>query len=219
VRNPPPPALLETARNGLVELGVASGRLEDLAGAFASLAVLVDSWGATLRLTGHRGADAILRRLVLDGAALALVLPDVPTAADLGSGAGFPGLPLSLLRPTCAVTLVEARERAHHFQRAALRALQLQNVTTLRGRAEVLEPRPQHLVVAQAVAPPAEVVGWMRRWARIGGLLAIPASAEMPHVPAIPGIEPLGPLPYRVPLGGPERLLWTGRVLEPTPPR
>jgi hypothetical protein len=94
--------------------------------------------------------------------------------------------------------------------------LDLQNVTALRGRAEVLEPHPHHQVVAQAVAPPAEVVGWMRRWAMVGGLLVIPASAELPRVPPIPGIEPLEPLSYRVPLGGPERLLWTARVSEPT---
>lgn len=206
--------MVRLARLGLQELGVGAPDLEGLPESLAKLAALVASWSSTLRLTGHRGADAILRRLVLDGVALTLVLPEVTSTADLGSGAGFPGLPLALLRPGCRVTLVEARERAHHFQRAAIRALGLGNATALRGRAESLEPHPHRLVVAQAVAPPAQVVGWMQRWVESGGLLAIPAATELPRVPAILGVRPLTPLRYRVPLGGPERLVWMARAGE-----
>lgn len=208
---------MEVARGGLQELGIGPPRLEGLSEALARLAALVDSWSSTLRLTGHRGADAILRRLVLDGAALTLALPEVGSAADLGSGAGFPGLPMALLRPGCRVTLVEARERAHYFQRAALRALGLENATALRGRAESLATRPHALVIAQAVAPPLQVVRWMQRWVEAGGLLAIPAATELPRLPEIPGVLPLPPLRYLVPLGGPERMLWMARVTEGAP--
>jgi 16S rRNA (guanine527-N7)-methyltransferase len=207
----------EVARAGLQELGIGPARLEALSEALVRLAALVDSWSGTLRLTGHRGADAILRRLVLDAAALTLALPEVDSAADLGSGAGFPGLPMALLRPGCRVTLVEARERAHHFQRAALRALGLGNATALRGRAESLATQPHALVIAQAMAPPVQVVRWMQRWVEAGGLLAIPAATELPRLPEIPGVLPLPPLHYRVPLGGPERLVWTARVAQRAP--
>ena len=84
---------------------------------------------------------------------------------DLGSGAGFPGLPIALLHPERTVTLVESRERRHHFQRAAVRELGIANAVLRLGRAEVLFPEPSSLVMAQAMASPQQVVAWMLPWA------------------------------------------------------
>ena len=86
------------------------------------LAELLASWAPRMNLTGHRSADGIVRRLVLDAVALEPLLPAASRVADLGSGAGFPGLPLAVLREDTAFVLVESRERRHHFQRAEDRA-------------------------------------------------------------------------------------------------
>lgn len=208
------PALEALARAGLEEIAAGSG-VGPAAGALASLAEQVHAWSARVDLTAHRSAEAILRRLVLDAAALAAVLPAADRVVDLGSGAGFPGLPIAILQPERSLLLVEARERAHHFQRAAVRKLGLANVELRRGRAEDLDPEPADLVLAQAMGPPAQVVRWMVRWVRTGGWIALPCAERVPS-----GLESAVELvasevrPYVVPLRGPRRLLWLGRIPE-----
>ena len=164
-----------------------------------------------MNLTGHRSLDAIVRRLVLEAAALAAVMPEVPSLADLGSGAGFPGLPIAVLRRDCQLTLVEARMRRHHFQRAAVRALGLRNTRLELGRAEQIEARTHAAVVAQAVARPERALPWMLPWVEPGGLLFLPGSSPPPDIPEIPGVSFEARLRYRTPCDGPVRSLWIGR--------
>lgn len=176
------------------------------------LAALLERWAARINLTGHRSLDAIVRGLVLEAAALLAQLPPgLGALADLGSGAGFPGLPIAVLRPDWSLTLVEARRRRHHFQREAGRRLGLANATLLEGRAEELTPRPHPAVVAQAVAAPARALGWMLPWAERGGRLILPTSDPGPEIPEIPGISFEERRHYRVPCGGRSRILWIGR--------
>ncbi len=180
--------------------------------ALLQLASLLERWARRINLTGHRDLESITRRLLLESAALVAQLPvDLGDLADLGSGAGFPGLPIAVLRPEWDLLLVESRRRRHHFQRAALRLLRLPRVELIEGRAEVLTPRPCAAVVAQAVARPGQALRWMRPWAREGGLLILPGSDPGPEVPEIKGISFERRIQYRVPCGGPARSLWLGR--------
>lgn len=182
-----------------------------LAAPLAELCQLLERWAARMSLTAHRDAETIARRLVLDALALSTRLPQVPALADLGSGAGFPGIPLALVRPDCRVTLVESRERRVHFQRAAIRALGLANVRALHGRAEALPAEPQPLALAQAMAEPGQTARWLAAWVSPGGWVAIPGGAEAPRVPSLSGFTEERVRHYRVPLGGPTRTLWLAR--------
>ncbi|MGH0029167.1 MAG: 16S rRNA (guanine(527)-N(7))-methyltransferase RsmG [Myxococcota bacterium] len=177
----------------------------------ARLAELLATWAPKMNLSGHRSAEGIVRRLVLDALALEPLLPDAERIADLGSGAGFPGLPLAILRPGARVWLVEARERRHHFQRAAVRALGLTNATPLRGRIEDLPPVHCQGVVAQALAKPRAAAELGLRWCAAGGWIAIPGHQEPPDPGSLPGIASAAVHRYAVPLGGPQRTLWLGR--------
>ena len=146
----------------------------------AELSRLLAHWSGRMNLTGHRNAIEIAKRLVLDAAALLDFLPPFERLADLGSGAGFPGLPFAVLEPDREFVLVEARERRHHFQREAIRSLGLRNVTALRGRFEELEPLGCGAVVAQAVGPPDQLIDAMLRWAEPGASLLIPGGRRVP---------------------------------------
>ena len=199
----------ELLDRGLCEIGLEAS--EGQKSALLQLAELLETWAERINLTAHRTRDAIIRRLILDSAALTRSLPEARKIADLGSGAGFPGLPLAILRPESCLTLVEARERRHYFQRAAVRALALPNVHTLRGRAEALQPTPHDLVVAQAIAQPSNALEWMLPWAAPGGALAIPGAASPPEIAPPSAVKRENILRYSVPCGGPARTVWLGR--------
>lgn len=176
------------------------------------LAQLLGQWSKRINLTGHRTVLDIVRKLILDAAALCAQLPEIASLADIGSGAGFPGLPVAILRPDCQVTLVESRERRHHFQRQVIRQLGLDNVRAELGRAETLEPSIHAAAIAQAVARPAEALPLLLPWVGIGGLLLFPGSNPPPPIPE-DGLRARfeSCLTYKVPLGGTLRTLWTAR--------
>ena len=164
-----------------------------------------------MNLTGHRSLEAIIERLILDAAALAQVLPEFESLADIGSGAGLPGLPIAILRPQCRVTLVESRERRHYFQRAVVREIGISNARPLRGRAEELEATPHSAVIAQALARPERALTWMVRWAEPGGLLLIPGGKTPHRVPGLPDISFETCLRYRSPGRTSDRTVWIAR--------
>jgi 16S rRNA (guanine527-N7)-methyltransferase len=206
--------LRSVQERGLEELGVATepSQLDR----WVKLALLLERWSERINLTAHRGARAIAERLLLESAALNQVLPPARTIADLGSGAGIPGLPLAICRPHCEVRLVESRERRHHFQRAAIRELGLANAAALLGRVEELEVQPSEGVIAQAIARPEQALGWMRPWMGATGWIAlatIPGTAAgLSH----PDLTQGRALRYAAP-HGPERSVWIARLRHAAP--
>jgi len=198
-------ALVEQLRAGLETIGApfpakAPGQLADLA-------LLVAEWGRRINLSGHRSAQRIGDRLILDAAALAATLPPFQSLADLGSGAGFPGLPIAILYPEAELVLVEARRRRHHFQRAAVRQIEISNAHPLHGRIEQLTPRPCTIALAQAVAPAIEVAATMRPWVLQGGWIGIPAVADAAEPDFGAGLRRCRTVEYGVP-NGLRRKLW-----------
>lgn len=204
--DPTPRALRGVLEEGLRALGEESG--PEAVERWARLAALLDGWSRRLNLTSHHGALAIAQRLLLEAVALHRALPPARSIADLGSGAGIPGLPLALCRPDCEVWLVEARERRHHFQRAAIRELGLANARALRGRAEHLETRPCEGVVSQAFAKAPRALAWMVPWSAPGGWVGIASGPELdPAALHHPALEAGRLIPYAAP-GGPRRAAW-----------
>ena len=118
--------------------------------AFADL--LLD-WNALHNLVARSTLPDLWRRHIWDSAQLASLIPaGTRTLADLGSGAGFPGLVLAAMRPEIAVTLHESIGKKCAFLGAAAERMSLA-VSVQNSRIEALPPTPHDVVTARALAP------------------------------------------------------------------
>ncbi len=151
-------------------VGVSSAEAERL----VELLALV--WASPLGLTGIRNWVDGRRKHLVDSLAW---LPFAGLAAgetlfDVGSGAGFPGLPAAVMTPSVGVTLVEANRRRCGFLRETVAKLGLSNVTVLEVRAEELARADAtrervDCVVARAVAPMVRLVEYLLPLCKVGG--------------------------------------------------
>ncbi len=135
-------------------------------------------WGRRTNLVGSTDS-AELRIHVEDSLAAAPHFPAGASVVDLGSGAGFPGLPIQLARPDLKMTLVEIRERRWHFLRRVIRELELP-CDVLRRKIE--EPPSERFDVAtlRAVGPLAECVPLAARWVNPQGEIWIWTREKSP---------------------------------------
>jgi 16S rRNA (guanine527-N7)-methyltransferase len=96
-------------------------------------------WNRTHHLTSLRTRAAIYRGLFLDSLLFRSLLPSGPTRiADIGAGAGIPGVPIRIVDPGVALTLIESRRKPVSFLGALMRGLELHDVEIRHGRAEAL---------------------------------------------------------------------------------
>ena len=131
---------------------------------------LLTSAGVDRGLIGPREVPRIWERHVLN---CAVVVPRVPlgaTVADVGSGAGLPGLVWAIARPDLQMTLIEPLLRRVVFLEEAVQLLRLEQVKVLRARAEDVGERFD-VVTARAVAPLERLAGWCLPLVRPGGVL------------------------------------------------
>jgi 16S rRNA (guanine527-N7)-methyltransferase len=142
--------------------------------------------GVERGLIGPRESGRIWPRHVLNSAVLADVIPEGATLADIGSGAGLPGIALAIARPDLTVTLVEPLERRTRFLEEVVESLGLDGVHVVRGRAESQHGRLRFDVVAsRAVAPMDRLLGWcMPLVSAHGVMLALKGSSTASEIEA-----------------------------------
>jgi 16S rRNA (guanine527-N7)-methyltransferase len=141
--------------------------------------------GVTWGLIGPREVDRLWDRHVLNSVALSDLIPAGATVADIGSGAGLPGIPLALLRPDLQVTLVEPLLRRSTFLTQAVDELGITDrVSVVRTRAED-HHATYDVVASRALAPLERLVGWCAPLRAPGGaILALKGSSASSEVQA-----------------------------------
>lgn len=99
---------------------------------------LIAKWNSTHNLTSVRNPESMITRHMLDSL---VILPHVsgPGIVDVGSGAGFPGIPAALARPEWQVTLVESNQKKAAFLLQAVLELGLPNISVKQGRVEKIK--------------------------------------------------------------------------------
>lgn len=138
---------------------------------------LLCQWNEHMNLTGETDFDTALDRLYMDSLApLAIpgLFPQGATLVDVGSGAGFPGLPLAIARPDLEVLLLDSQAKRIAFLDAVIEALGLPNVRTLHSRAEDAGQNAElresfDVAVARAVAPLNVLCELLLPLVRVGG--------------------------------------------------
>jgi 16S rRNA (guanine527-N7)-methyltransferase len=93
-------------------------------------------WAKIVNLVSQSDPEIIIRKHILDSLAALAILPPYGRLLDLGSGAGFPGLPLAIANPALAVTLLEPRRKRVNFLKEVIRKTNLTNTHAYEGRAE-----------------------------------------------------------------------------------
>ena len=180
---------------GLAALGLDRALADPL---LAYLALL-QRWNATYNLTAIRDPEQMVTLHLLDSLALVPHVAGISRLADLGTGAGLPGIPLAIARPDLQVTLVESNGKKARFLREAVRQLPLANARVAESRAEALdEPGAYEAITARALAPLAEIIAVGGHLVAPGGrLLAMKGQrpdaelADLPHGWRLQAVHPL----------------------------
>jgi len=137
-------------------------------------------------LTSLRDRESIERRHFLESLALLRAVEDARALGspviDIGSGAGFPGVPIKIARPELEMTLLEATEKKAAFLRGLIARLGLSGVRVVHGRAEDVAHEPGQrgayaLALARAVAPLPALVELALPFVRVGGYLVTPKGS------------------------------------------
>jgi 16S rRNA (guanine527-N7)-methyltransferase len=145
------------------ELGVDVSR--ETQGRLETLVATLGRWQKAINLVGRTTLDDIWTRHILDSAQIASLIPQgAATLADLGSGAGFPGLVVAALRPDLDVTLIEVDARKSAFLGEAARHMGLKKAPRIViKRIEEAEPAAADVVTARALAPLGQLLAWADR--------------------------------------------------------
>jgi 16S rRNA (guanine527-N7)-methyltransferase len=173
------------AANRLNQLLTESGQpplASETAEKFAAYLALLQKWNARTNLTAIRDQEGILSRHFLESILCAHKLPQgIVSLLDFGSGAGFPGIPIALIRPEISVTLAESQNKKAAFLREAVRTLGL-NTEVHSARAETLATKFD-CVTLRAVDNMAQAIPAAIQLLNPNGWLAILTTLE--DTPAI----------------------------------
>ena len=168
---------------GLSALGIA---LDDRAIArLLDYVDLLERWNAAYNLTAVRDPSEMVTRHLVDSLA---ILPYVSgaTLADLGSGAGLPGIPLAIAVPARETLLVDSNGKKARFLREAVRRLDLEHVRVAESRVEDVAGTFE-CITARAFASLADMLGWGGHLLAPGGVwLAMKGRVDAAELDAVP---------------------------------
>lgn len=181
---------------------------------FERLADMLCEWNQRFNLTAIRDMDGIVDKHFIDSLAANPHIADDAFVLDVGTGAGFPGLPLKIAKPSRRMVLIDASQKKVGFVQAVIRELGLTGISALHQRAEDAAFRfgltdQFDTVIARAVAKATQLVPMLLPYAKKGGRIILykgPMEAEAISRETWTGVHRPNIVPYRLPAGD-ERVL------------
>ena len=131
---------------------------------FAAMEGLYREWNARINVISRKDMDQLMTHHILHALAIAKVIdfPAGSTILDVGTGGGFPGIPLAVLFPACHFTLCDSIGKKIKVAQAVADGIGLANVTCVNARVETL-PDTYDYVVSRAVAELSTFYPWIRK--------------------------------------------------------
>jgi 16S rRNA (guanine527-N7)-methyltransferase len=134
-------------------------------------------WNKSINLISRKDEESIWSSHILHSAAILFKvrIPNNSKALDLGTGGGFPGIPLKILHPTLQITLLDSTQKKIKVVQEILDALKLPDAHAIWGRAEEMGRNQEHrgrydFVFARAVSDLTTLVKWSLPFLRSSGL-------------------------------------------------
>jgi 16S rRNA (guanine527-N7)-methyltransferase len=160
-----------------------------------ALDTVYKEWNDKINVISRKDIDGLYEKHVLHSLAIAAAFEFIPgmEVIDIGTGGGFPGIPLAIFFPETKFHLVDSIGKKIKVVEAVKEATGLTNVTTQHGRAEEIKNRKFDVAVSRAVAPLKELWTWSRPLLRKPRKAANPPAPD-PHTETAPAEAGL-PLP------------------------
>ncbi|MFT3936367.1 MAG: 16S rRNA (guanine(527)-N(7))-methyltransferase RsmG [Chitinophagaceae bacterium] len=130
----------------------------------AALEEVYTEWNSKINVISRKDIESLYEKHVLHSLSIAAVFDCVPGTEilDLGTGGGFPGIPLAIFYPEAKFQLVDSIGKKLKVVDAVVEATGLKNVTTLHSRAEEIKNKKFDAVVSRAVAPLGDLWRWSK---------------------------------------------------------
>lgn len=130
---------------------------------FKALEHLYKDWNAKINVVSRKDIDELYLRHVLHSLGIAKVIKftDGSKILDVGTGGGFPGVPLAILFPNCSFHLVDSINKKLKVINAVAEAIGLENITTTHSRVEAIEDT-YDFIVSRAVTAMPEFTKWVK---------------------------------------------------------
>lgn len=131
---------------------------------FGKLASLYRNWNAMVKVLPRKEIDSFYEEHVLHSLAIAKVITFKPGSRilDVGTGGGFPGIPLAILFPACQFALIDSMQKRIQVVQAVIQTLDLKNVVAIHGKIEDIFEE-YDFVVSRAVAAFPKLVGLVKK--------------------------------------------------------
>ena len=143
-------------------------------------------WNKVMNLTGITEYDEVVMKHFVDSLSIVKVngFDNVTSIIDVGTGAGFPGIPLKIVFPEIKITLLDSLNKRIKFLNAVIDELELENIETIHGRAEDFSKKEDYreqydLCVSRAVANLATLSEYCLPYVKVGGCFIPYKSGEI----------------------------------------
>jgi 16S rRNA (guanine527-N7)-methyltransferase len=131
---------------------------------FAALQPLYKEWNEKINVISRKDMDSLYEHHILHSLSIAAIFNfnDGASIIDLGTGGGFPGVPLAIMFPNVDFLLVDSINKKLKVIEAVANALEIKNITTLHSRIEDIKGKKVDYIVSRAVAPLKNLWQWSK---------------------------------------------------------
>jgi 16S rRNA (guanine527-N7)-methyltransferase len=142
---------------------------------FKQLEPIYNDWNSKINLVSRKDIDMLMLHHVLHSLSIAKVVSFAKgtNVVDIGTGGGFPGIPLAILFPSVNFTLVDSIGKKIMVVQSVAETLGLENVVAIKSRAEEVKEKFD-FAITRAVAPIPDLMQWIKRIVKPGGYNHLP---------------------------------------------